>query len=309
MERSRRGKNQRLVRQRERAVGCPFGYWYVRKNDLAAASTRSCCTRSPSSARTPLRRRGRGHRWAGPVAGHHRRAHLHRHGRRARSTIWGMLRNPAYASRACFGKTSRLSQPARSRVAGLAGRATGAAYTTADRPRSDWLEIGVPAVVDEATFERVARRQQDLLPLQGLAACSGCGYACYRGHTTTSVGNKIFYYRCIGSDSCRFEHGGVCDSKPVRADYLNQVVSGPFPVPARRPRPDPRRDRQAPGPDPHRRTGHPQRMLPDRQADRQPENSRDREPQATQPRSRRIQANYPLSAGPFGCAQGTSSHP
>jgi hypothetical protein len=76
-----------------------------------------------------------------------------------RSTIWGMLRNPAYAGRACFGKTGRLSQPAgRNRAARLAGRATGTAYTTVDRPRADWLEIDVPALVDEATFERVARR-------------------------------------------------------------------------------------------------------------------------------------------------------
>jgi Recombinase len=44
-----------------------------------------------------------------------------------RSTIWGMLRNPAYAGRACFGKTGRLSQQVgRNRVARLAGRAAGA---------------------------------------------------------------------------------------------------------------------------------------------------------------------------------------
>jgi site-specific DNA recombinase len=147
-----------------------------------------------------------------------------------------MLRNPAYAGRACFGKTGRLGQQAgRNRVARLAGRTTGAAYTTVDRPRGDWLEIDVPALVDEATFERVARRLADNKKfasrasktpslLQGLAACSGCGYACYRGHTTTSAGNKIFYYRCIGSDNYRFEHGKVCDSKPVRADYLDTVV-------------------------------------------------------------------------------------
>lgn len=102
-------------------------------------------------------------------------------------------------------------------------------------PRGDWLEIGVPALVDEATFDRVACRLADNKKfasrasktpslLQGLAACSGCGYACYRGHTTTTAGNKISYYRCIGSDNYRFEHGKVCDSKPVRADYLDQVV-------------------------------------------------------------------------------------
>src|SRR5260370_601690 len=153
-----------------------------------------------------------------------------------RSRFWRMLRSPAYAGGACFGKTGRLGQQAgRNRVARQAGPATGAAYTTVDRPRGDWLEIDVPALVDEATFERVARRLADNKKfasrasktpslLQGLAACSGCGYACYRGHTTTSAGNKIFYYRCIGSDNYRFEHGKVCDSKPVRADYLDQVV-------------------------------------------------------------------------------------
>ncbi|MGH3692956.1 MAG: zinc ribbon domain-containing protein [Pseudonocardiaceae bacterium] len=54
--------------------------------------------------------------------------------------------------------------------------------------------------------------------LQGLAACASCGYAYYRGHTTTTAGNKIYYYRCLGSDNYRYEHGRVCDNKPVRTD-------------------------------------------------------------------------------------------
>lgn len=61
-------------------------------------------------------------------------------------------------------------------------------------------------------------------PLQGLAACSSCGYAYYRGHTTTTAGNKIYYYRCLGSDNHRYEHGRVCDNKPVRTDYLDNLV-------------------------------------------------------------------------------------
>ena len=60
--------------------------------------------------------------------------------------------------------------------------------------------------------------------LQGLAACSACGYGYYRGHTTTTAGNKIYYYRCLGSDDYRYEGGRVCGSKPVRADYLDTVV-------------------------------------------------------------------------------------
>ena len=60
--------------------------------------------------------------------------------------------------------------------------------------------------------------------LQGLAACSACGYAYYRGHTTTTAGNKIYYYRCLGSDGYRYQGGKVCGNKPVRADYLDTVV-------------------------------------------------------------------------------------
>src|ERR1700724_1867742 len=99
--------------------------------------------------------------------------------------------------------------PGLHRGARLQGRATPRAVKTVDRPREEWLEIPVPAIVDQDTFARVRQRLEDnkrfaarntKVPslLQGLAACSACGYACYRGHTTTSAGNKIFYYRCIG---------------------------------------------------------------------------------------------------------------
>ena len=57
----------------------------------------------------------------------------------------------------------------------------------------------------------------------GLAACQSCGYAYYRTSTRTAK-RKIYYYRCLGSDDYRYEGGRVCDNKPVRADYLDEVV-------------------------------------------------------------------------------------
>src|SRR5262249_43097145 len=98
-----------------------------------------------------------------------------------------------------------------------------------------WVHIPVPAIISEETFQRVALRLADnkrfatrnsTKPnlLQGLAACAACGYGYYRGHATTSAGNKIYYYRCLGSDNWRYEGGRVCPNKPVRADYLDQVV-------------------------------------------------------------------------------------
>ena len=57
-----------------------------------------------------------------------------------------------------------------------------------------------------------------------MIACASCGYGYYRSHTTTTAKNKIYYYRCLGSDDYRYEGGRICASKPVRADYLDTVV-------------------------------------------------------------------------------------
>ena len=100
-------------------------------------------------------------------------------------------------------------------------------------PRA-WPEIPVPAIVDQVTFARVRQRLADnkrfaarntKVPslLQGLAACSACGYGYYRTSARTT-NKKIYYYRCLGSDDYRYEGGRVCGNKPVRADYLDTVV-------------------------------------------------------------------------------------
>jgi site-specific DNA recombinase len=154
-----------------------------------------------------------------------------------RSVVWGMLRNPAYAGLACFGKTMRTQQTAGlNRTARLAGRSTPQHYTVIERPREEWLEIPVPALVAEDTWHRVQRRLADNKRytsrnstnpslLQGICVCASCGYAYYR--TSTRTTNKIiYYYRCLGSDDYRYQHGRVCGNKPVRADYLDAVVWG-----------------------------------------------------------------------------------
>src|SRR6266702_3053255 len=106
--------------------------------------------------------------------------------------------------------------------------------TRTGKARGDRIEIPVPAIVTTETFERAARRLEDnkrfaarntKIPslLQGLAACSACGYGYYRTSTRTT-NKKICYYRCLGSDDYRYEGGRVCGNKPVRADYLDTVV-------------------------------------------------------------------------------------
>jgi site-specific DNA recombinase len=161
-------------------------------------------------------------------------------GRWFASTIRGMLTNSAYIGRAVFGRSRFL--PARPRLRPIRGHPYPSVRPTARiiMPREDWIEIPVPALVEEAVFEaaqaqlaenRRRKRDQQHGPrwlLQGLTVCRRCGYA-YYGKTAPRDGKdrskgELRYYRCIGSDAYRFGGTAVCDSPPVRGDRLEEMV-------------------------------------------------------------------------------------
>src|SRR6476646_7039779 len=239
LERTRRGKAHRAKSGTINVLsGAPFGYRYVRKSEHAEARYEIVAHEAAIVAELFARYADGGvaigelARWLSGLGVATRTGKP----RWDRSTVWGMLRNPAYAGRACFGKTMRTDQVAGlNRTARLAGRATPRHYTVTDRDREDWLEIPVPALVAEDTCQRVQRRLADnkryatrnsINPslLQGICACSSCGYAYYRTSTRTTNKKIYYYYRCLGSDDYRYQHGRICTNKPVRADYLDTVV-------------------------------------------------------------------------------------
>ena len=145
-----------------------------------------------------------------------------------------MLRNPAYKGTACFGKTEakereKITRPLRRR-GGYSPRCS----ANREKPREEWIEIPVPAIVDEESFElaqeqleknkRYSRRRTiEPTLLQSLLVCRECGYALYRSSTRTSK-RKLYYYRCTGSDNYRHPNGRVCSNRPVRQDHLDEVV-------------------------------------------------------------------------------------
>jgi site-specific DNA recombinase len=238
MERYRRGKAHRARTGSVNVLsGAPFGYRYVRRTDLAGAVYEINEGEAALVAELFRRYAGEGAsiadlaRWL-TAQGVPTRTGKHRWDR---SVVWGMLRNPAYAGTAVFGKTMVVQEPAGlNRVARMQGRSVPRPARTVDRPREEWTGIPVPAIVDEATFARVQQRLEDnkryaarntKVPslLQGLAACTACGYGYYRTSARTTS-RKIYYYRCVGSDNYRFEGGRVCHNQPVRADYLDTVV-------------------------------------------------------------------------------------
>jgi site-specific DNA recombinase len=75
--------------------------------------------------------------------------------------VWAMLRNPAYRGAACFGKTrvasrQRVTRPLRVR-GGMATRDS----ANHERPREEWIEIPVPALIDEPLFARAQELLQE----------------------------------------------------------------------------------------------------------------------------------------------------
>jgi site-specific DNA recombinase len=157
-----------------------------------------------------------------------------------RTTIWGILKNPAYQGMAAFGKTRRASL--RPRLRAQRGRLLQPrrAVSTFDRPTSEWTLIPVPALVDPDLFEAVQTQLQENRErarqsqrgarylLQGLLVCAQCGYA-YYGKPVSQKSAKgkqrdYAYYRCIGSDAYRFGGERICDNLQVRTDLLEQTV-------------------------------------------------------------------------------------
>ena len=239
LERSRRGKRHR-AKQGEASVlsAAPYGYRYVRKTEEHAAYFEvidaqaevvrqvydlytvqglsiGAITRRLNELGVPTRKEQSC--WE-------------------RSTVWGMLRNPAYRGTACFGKTQESARQRRSsRAVRMRERPPRrGARTQRETPRAQWIQIPVPALVDERTFDLAQERLQDnkrfaprrtIEPsiVQGLVHCAGCGYALYRTSTHSSA-RKIYYYRCLGSDAWRYQGQARCTARPIRQDLLEDIV-------------------------------------------------------------------------------------
>jgi site-specific DNA recombinase len=236
-ERSRRGKRHRAQQGSINVLsGAPYGYRYVKKSDTAAAYY-EVLEAEAEVVRMVFEAYTREGLSIGAITRFLNERHIPtRKGstRWERSTVWAILRNPVYRGRACFGKTEgclrqRITRPLRQR--GGHCRRTSAHQ---ERPRQEWIEIPVPALVTEATFalaqEQLEKNQQfavrrTIVPslLQGMLVCQHCGYALYRTSTRTSK-RKLYYYRCLGSDAYRHLRGAVCQNRPIRQDAFDELI-------------------------------------------------------------------------------------
>ena len=236
-ERTRRGKKHRAKSGSVNVLsGAPYGYRYVKKSETSAAYY-DIVEEEASIVREV-------YHWyteeALSIGQIYRRLNAlgveTRRGKSTwdRSTVWAMLRNPAYKGTACFGKTEHAERKKITRLLRKRGGFSPRCSCSRERPREEWIEIPVPPIIREDTFslarERLERNKQfsprhtkEPTLLQGLLVCSECGYALYRTSTRTSK-RKLYYYRCLGSDDYRYPHGRKCTNRPIRQDYLDDVV-------------------------------------------------------------------------------------
>jgi site-specific DNA recombinase len=236
-ERSRRGKRHRAQQGMVNVLsGAPYGYRYVRKSDSSSAyyeviESEAQVVRMAFEAYT---QQGLSINAIARLLNKRRIPTRTGTTRWERSTVWGLLRNPAYRGRACYGKTElrprqRITRPLRQRH-----RVASRDSANHERSREDWIEVPVPALVSEEIFalaqeqleknkHHSPRRTIEPTLLQGMLVCQQCGYALYRTSTRTCK-QRLNYYRCIGSDGYRRLKGPVCTNRPLRQDALDEFV-------------------------------------------------------------------------------------
>jgi len=164
-----------------------------------------------------------------------------RHGKKEwnSTTVRAILECEWYIGRAYYNRIkNRVRERTREEIAQGAPRR----IVKTERPRSEWITVEVPRIVDDALFERVQQRIQEnrhfaerrlkrkrTYLLRGLLKCGMCGYA-YLGMTQPNRGPDrpgFRYYRC----SVRYEAERVlngiterCTNQILRGDGVDEVV-------------------------------------------------------------------------------------
>jgi site-specific DNA recombinase len=151
-----------------------------------------------------------------------------------RSTIWGLLVNPAYRGQAAYGKTRRGERHARLRPPRGKPEVAKENYSSYRQPVSEHIAIPVPPLVEADLFAAVQERLEEnrrrmrqrrrgaRFLLQGLAVCGCCGYAVV-GKGKGEPGGRA-YYGCLGTEGYRFGGRPVCRNRSQRVEDLDAAV-------------------------------------------------------------------------------------
>ena len=240
LERSRRGKRHR-ARRGEIAVlgGAPYGYRYHKKTPDSDAFY-EIVEPHASVVRDVYRYYTCEHMSIGAITRKlNERAVPTSTGRSRweRSTVWAMLRNPAYKGKACFGKTRQMPRDCVTRPVRLRGGVASATTGGHEKPREGGSRSRCrrssakrPSPWPKSCWNRTRSARMVSAPYQDTQRGPGTGLV--RQMRLRAVAH-------VGPDECPqdlllslprvpllapSQRTGVTDSRPVRQDLLDDVV-------------------------------------------------------------------------------------
>jgi site-specific DNA recombinase len=144
----------------------------------------------------------------------------------SRSTIRGILKNPAYVGNA-YGHCTHLV-PAKSRRSPL--EPVGAGLTSKRRPEEEWIPVSVPQIVDRETFDLVQEKlshnrrfasrnnKSHRYLLRTLVSCGACG----QGSNARTTWDGRSYYVCRGHTEIVSEQR--CRARHAPGSQLDELV-------------------------------------------------------------------------------------
>jgi site-specific DNA recombinase len=244
LERSRRGKRHKAQQGSVNVLsGAPFGYRYITVVEGGGEARYEVVEEQAEVVREIFNLVGRKRLSIADVKRHLEEKEIPSPKGKSwwdRTTIWGILKNPAYQGQAAFGKTRTGKLRPRLREQRGQSKQPRKARSSYSVKSEEWLSIPVPSIVEKELFSVVQSQLEENRQrsrqgqrgakylLQGLLVCECCGYAYYGKALSPSArkGNprNYAYYRCIGSDAYRFGGQRLCYNKQVRTDRLEQMV-------------------------------------------------------------------------------------
>jgi site-specific DNA recombinase len=144
----------------------------------------------------------------------------------SRSTIRGILKNPAYVGNA-YGHCTNLV-PAKARRSPL--EPVGAGLTAKRRPEEEWIPVSVPRIVERETFDLVQEKlshnrrfasrnnKSHRYLLRALVSCGACG----QGSNARTTWDGRSYYVCRGH--CEIVCEQRCRARHAPGSQLDELV-------------------------------------------------------------------------------------
>jgi site-specific DNA recombinase len=243
LERSRRGKLHAARRGSLSVLaGAPYGYRYVAKTEGGGEARYQVVDEEATVVRQIFRWVGQEGCSIGEVCRQLKQQKTPSpKGKEVwdRSSVFGVLKNPAYKGMAAFGKTRTGERRSRLRPVRGQPEHPRRPYSVSKTQPEQQVTIPVPALVEVALFDAVAEQLQEnkrrhrqssrgaRYLLQGLTVCKQCERALYGKPVSrpSAKGRTCYaYYRCIGTDAYRFGGTPVCRMKQVRTSMLDEAV-------------------------------------------------------------------------------------